>query len=108
MQLGLSASKLRTLAALLAGQHESTANATATHKRRQQTGWKLDGGSIIARRHNFVDDSTVVRQVLLGGDVQVENKSIHAQDVKGRSTGQSGLLPFSHMENWTSLAPHVA
>lgn len=77
----LSAPEPRTLAALITGQHESTADAPAGHKRRQQPGRELDGGSIIAGRHNFIDDSTVVLQVILGGDAQVENKSVHAEDV---------------------------
>ena len=78
----LSAPELRTPAALLAGQHKSSANATAGHKWRQKPGRELNGGSIIARRQDFVDDSTVVLEVLWGGDVQVENKSVHVENVK--------------------------
>jgi len=78
----LSPPELRNPAARLAGQHKSSADAPAGHKRRQEPGRELNGGSIIAGCDDFIDDSTLVLEVLWGGDVQVENKSVHVENVK--------------------------
>ena len=40
----------------------------------------MDGSSVSAGCHHFVDTSAVVLKVLLGGEVQIENKVVHGDD----------------------------
>ena len=73
--------QFRTFSIITAGEHEVSANANAGHKRREESGRELHGGSVGTCRNDFVDTSAVMLEVFLSGEVQVENKVVHGWDV---------------------------
>ena len=117
---GLPPLQLRPLAISPAGKNEVPPNATAGHKGRKQPRGKLDGSSVCTCSHNFVDTSAVMLEVLLGGEVQVENKAGHVDDANAPDSlhdahffnetpfGESGFPPRPALPHPASRFGHIA
>ena len=76
---GLPSSKCRSLAIIIASQHEPATDACTGHKRRQQTCRELHGLPVSASRNYLIDAASIVVKVLLCGDGEAEFKADHLQ-----------------------------
>ena len=73
MNIGLPPRQMRPFSISAADENEAPPNATAGNKRREESGRELHGGSVGTCRHDLVDTSAVMLEVLLSGEVQIEN-----------------------------------
>jgi hypothetical protein len=73
----LPAHQLRTFALFVTGEYKVATDTPTGDVRRQQACWELNGTSVIAPRDDLVNASAVVLHVLLGCQIQAENKLLH-------------------------------